>query len=52
MGYEFTSHVDTGVSNWELDRGHPLMDALEGILEDDLVTPRHALVAALVGIHG
>ena len=52
VGYEFTSNVDTGTSEWEIDEGHPLMEALEGLLEDDGIMPRHALVSALVGVHG
>lgn len=52
VGYEFTANVDMGVSQWDVDAGHPLMAALEGLLGDDEITPRHALVAALVGIHG
>lgn len=52
VGYEFTSNVDTGTSEWEIDEGHPLIEALEGLLEDEGILPRHALVAALVGVHG
>lgn len=52
VGFEFTSHVDTGTSEWDIDEGHPLMEALEGLLEENGIMPRHALVAALVGVHG
>lgn len=52
MGYEFTSNVDTGTSEWEIDEEHPLMEALEGLMEGDGILPRHALVASLVGVHG
>lgn len=52
VGYEFTSNVDTGTSEWDIDEGHPLMEALDGLLEQDGLLPRHALVAALVGVHG
>lgn len=52
VGYEFTNNVDTGTSEWEIDEGHPLMEGLEGLVEDDGILPRHALVASLVGVHG
>lgn len=53
VGFEFTSHVDTGTSEWDIDEGHPLMEALEGLLDENgVMMPRHALVAALVGVHG
>lgn len=52
VGYEFTSHVDTGTSEWEIDEMHPLMEALDGLLGGDGQMPRRALVAALVGVHG
>lgn len=52
VGYEFTSHVDTGTMEWDIDEVHPLMEALDGLLEGDGQMPRRALVAALVGVHG
>ena len=52
VAFEFTSHVDTGTSEWDIDEGHPLMEALEGLVEENGIMPRHALVAALVGVHG
>ncbi|CAM9106263.1 unnamed protein product [Ectocarpus fasciculatus] len=52
VGYEFTSHVDTGTSEWDIDEGHPLMEALDGLLATGGEMPRRALVAALVGVHG
>ncbi|CAM9166136.1 unnamed protein product, partial [Hapterophycus canaliculatus] len=52
VGYEFTSHVDTGTSEWDIDEAHPLMEALNELLEGDGQMPRRALVAALVGVHG
>lgn len=44
--------MDMGGCQWDIDEGHPLLEAVEGLLEGDGVHPRHALVAALVGIHG
>ncbi|CAM9128550.1 unnamed protein product [Discosporangium mesarthrocarpum] len=51
VGYEFTSHVDTGAASWSVDEMDPLMDAVKELVREEGVNARHAVVAALVAIH-